>query len=121
MKVQTTLWVLLAGIAAAAADCAPTLAVAESADCCTCLSETTVDGAEADLLSGNCLPDDEETTRGINSAEEQACAAGAGETFQNPDHAVFAEAPCLISPHPCAQTCADANDAGARFEPPSTS
>jgi hypothetical protein len=86
--------------------CFPTAIAA--ADCCTCLATTTVDGSSASGLDQNCLPDDEDTTRGAVDAEESACAAGAGEAI-NGNGAIFAVAACLDDGHACADTCAAAN------------
>lgn len=92
----------------AGADCVPEVPLAEAADCCTCLADTRIDGEGAGLGDGNCLPDDPDTTNGIASAEEQACAAGAGEAI-NGANQIFVEAPCLDAPHPCADICGRAN------------
>lgn len=90
------------------ADCVSSLPLAEAADCCTCLAETGEDGESPGFLEDNCLPDDPDTTRGVASAEEQACAAGAGEAI-NGDNQIFVTPVCLDAPHPCADICAAAN------------
>ena len=89
------------------AGCQPSPLVA-AADCCTCLARTSVAGAGAAGLDDNCLPDDDDTTRGVVDAEESACAAGAGEALQG-NGAIFAEAACLDDGHACADVCAAAN------------
>jgi hypothetical protein len=90
------------------ADCVPEVPLAEAADCCTCLADTRVDGEGAGFGDGNCLPDDPDTTRGVASAEEQACAAGAGDAI-NGENQIFVEPACLDAPHPCADVCGRAN------------
>jgi hypothetical protein len=96
------------------ADCVPDLTLAEVADCCTCLADTRVDGEGTGFLDDNCLPDDAATTNGVASAEESACAAGAGEAV-NGNGRIFVEAACLDAPHRCADVCAAANAEGAIF------
>lgn len=95
----------------------PKLALDDAAGCCTCAAERQTNGERTGLGDANCLPDDDETTRGVAAAEEQACAAGAGNSISEDEHAVFLEPECLTAPHPCAEICANANAAGARFEP----
>lgn len=90
------------------ADCVPGAPLAEIADCCTCLADTGEDGEGPGFLEENCLPDDPDTTNGIASAEEQACAAGGGEAV-NGANQIFVTAACLDAPHPCADICAAAN------------
>jgi hypothetical protein len=90
------------------ADCVEDLPLAEAADCCTCLAETAPDGEAPGFLEENCLPDDPNTTNGVASAEEQACAAGAGEAI-NGENQIFVEPACLDAPHPCADVCERAN------------
>ena len=104
----------LALLCVGGADCAPDLTLGEIADCCTCLADTRIDGEGTGFLDGNCLPDDPDTTNGIASAEESACAAGAGEAV-NGNGRIFAEPPCLDAPHPCADVCAAANSEGEIF------
>ena len=89
-------------------DCAPDLPIAEAADCCECLASTRSDGEAVGFGDSNCLPDDDQTTRGVASAEEQACSAGAGEAI-NSDHEVYVVPVCLQPPHPCADSCGRAN------------
>ncbi len=99
--------VLAAVAVAVISACTPSPFVA-AADCCTCLARTNVSGGRAANLDGNCLPDDEDTTRGVVDAEESACAAGAGEAL-NGNGAIFAEPACLDDGHACADVCAAAN------------
>ena len=100
--------VACAGVALGGADCVEDLPLAEAADCCTCLAETGEDGEAPGFLEPNCLPDDPDTTNGVASAEEQACAAGAGEAI-NGENQIFVTPACLDAPHPCADICAAAN------------
>jgi len=100
--------VVIGSVFVGGADCVPEVPLAEAADCCTCLADTRVDGEDVGFGDDNCLPDDPDTTRGVASAEEQACAAGAGEAI-NGANQIFAEATCLDAPHPCADICGRAN------------
>ncbi len=107
MTTRSLLFLFL-GVLCAGADCVPGIAIAEAAECCTCVARTNVDGARVSGVSQNCLPDDRFSTGGVTSAEEDACSAGAGEALTG-NGAIFVAAGCLDEPHPCASICAAAN------------
>ncbi len=104
-------WLLCAG-----ADCAPEVGIAEAAECCTCLSETTPSGDDS-TLGDNCLPDD--ISQGVSaSIEEQQCAADAAASLEGDDVDVQVDPACISGGHPCDALCARAAETGVSFKEP---
>ncbi|MDP2341462.1 MAG: hypothetical protein Q8O67_10910 [Deltaproteobacteria bacterium] len=105
-------FLLLTGLLAAGADCAPQTGIAEAADCCACLAKAAPDGDEASA-SDNCLPDD--LSQGLSqSVESDQCAADAADSLSGQGDVVV-DAACLQAVHPCSAICAEASDSGVVF------
>ena len=96
-------------------DCVPQVGIGEAADCCACLANRAVDGAEPPSGSNNCLPDDR--LQGLSEeVERDQCAAAAADAISGIGEVVVVVA-CLDPPHPCATICAAAKDGGVVFAP----